>query len=101
MTILNRLEQWKASGVISPEQERLLAGLSRGEPFSVFVELNILLYAGVLAFVGGLGWTVVTWSKQMGDVLILTVLSAILGASFWYCLSRAAAWSPKETASSG
>jgi len=71
MPILARLENWKQRGVISPEQQTLLAGLSRGEPVSVFLELNILLYAGVLAFVAGLGWTVSTWSQQLGDVLIL------------------------------
>jgi len=43
MTILNRLEQWKEHGTISPEQHALLAGLARGEPFSLFLELNILL----------------------------------------------------------
>ena len=58
MTILTRLEQWKERGIISPEQYTLLAGLSRGEPFSLFFELNVLLYAGVLAFVAGLGWTI-------------------------------------------
>jgi hypothetical protein len=97
MTILTRLEQWKAQGKISPEQYAHLAGLSRGEPLSLFLELNILLYAGVLAFVAGLGWTVSTWSKQLGDVLVLTVLSAILAACFWYCFSRAPAWSHSET----
>src|SRR5262249_39115117 len=97
MTVLTRLEQWKESGIISPEQHTMLAGLSRGEPFSVFLELNILLYAGILAFVGGLGWTVTTWSQQLGDVVILTVLSAMLAASFWYCFSRAPAWSRAET----
>ena len=101
MTILTRLEQWKESGVISPEQHALLAGLSRGEPCSIFLELNILLYAGILAFVGGLGWTVATWSRQLGDIVVLAVLSVILAASFWYCFSRAAAWSPKETPSPG
>jgi hypothetical protein len=100
MTILTRLEQWKEQGVISPEQQGLLAGLSRGEPFSVFLELNILLYAGILAFVAGLGWTVSTWSQQLGDVLVLAILSAILAACFWYCFSRAPAWSPAETPSS-
>jgi hypothetical protein len=99
VTILTRLEQWKEHGVISPEQHTLLAGLSRGEPLSLFLELNILLYAGVLAFVAGLGWTVSTWSQQLGDVLVLTILSAILSACFWYCFSRAPAWSPAETAS--
>jgi hypothetical protein len=97
MTILTRLEQWKEQGKISPEQLAHLAGLSRGEPFSLFIELNVLLYAGVLAFVTGLGWTVSTWSGQLGDVLVLTILSAILAASFWYCFSRAPAWSPAET----
>ena len=99
MSILARLENWKQRGVISPEQQTLLAGLSRGEPVSVFLELNILLYAGVLAFVAGLGWTVSTWSQQLGDVLILSGLSILLAACFWYCFSRAAAWSPAETPS--
>ncbi len=99
MTIFTRLAQWKEQGVISPEQHTLLAGLSRGEPFSLFLELNILLYAGILAFIGGLGWTVSTWSQQLGDVVVLTVLSAMLAASFWYCFSRAPAWALGETAS--
>jgi hypothetical protein len=99
MTILTRLEQWKERGTISPEQHAHLVGLSREEPFSLFFELNVLLYAGVLAFVAGLGWTVSTWSRQLGDVLILTVLSAILAVCFWYCFSRAPAWSAAETPS--
>jgi hypothetical protein len=96
MTILARLQQWKKQGAISPEQYAHLAGLSREEPFSLFLELNILLYAGVLAFVAGLGWTVSTWSQQIGDVLILTALTAILATCFWYCFSRAPAWSAAE-----
>jgi hypothetical protein len=74
-----------------------LASLSRGEPFSLFLELNVLLYAGVMAFVAGLGWTVTTWSQQLGDVIVLTILSFILAACFWYCFSRAPVWSPAET----
>ena len=99
MTILTRLEQWKEDGTISPEQHARLAALSLGEPFSVFLELNVLLYAGVLAFVAGLGWTVSTWSQQLGDVLVLTILSTILAASFWYCFSRPFVWRPTETPS--
>jgi hypothetical protein len=76
-----------------------LAGLVRGEPFSLFLELNVLLYAGVVAFVAGLGWTITTWSRQLGDILVLTILSAILAACFWYCFSRAREWSRAETLS--
>ncbi len=97
VTILARLEHWKEEGAISPEQQVYLASLCRGEPTSVFLELNVLLYAGVLAFVAGLGWTVVTWSQQLGDILVLAVLSAIFIACFWYCFTRAPAWSSAET----
>ena len=97
MTIFARLERWEAQGAISPEQHARLASLSRGEPFSLFLELNILLYAGVVAFVAGLGWTVATWSQQIGDVLVVTALFSILGACYWYCFSRAPVWSFAET----
>ncbi len=97
MNILARLEHWKKEGAISLEQHAFLTSLSRGEPSSVFLELNVLLYAGVLAFVAGLGWTVTTWSQQIGDVLVLTVLSALLATCFWYCFSRAPAWCAAET----
>ena len=97
MIILAHLEQWREQGAISPEQYSLLANLSRREPISLFLGLNVLLYAGVLAFVAGLGWTVTTWSKQMGDVVVLAILSTILAACFWYCFSRAPAWSLAET----
>src|SRR5579862_75718 len=97
MTILTRFTQWREQGKISPEQHAHLAGLSRGEPFSLFLELNVLLYAGVLAFIAGLGWSITTWSRQLGDLLVLSLLSALLAACFWYCFSRAPTWSPAET----
>jgi hypothetical protein len=96
MTILASLERWKEQGAISQAQHARLASLARREPLSIFLELSILLYAGVLAFVAGLGWTVTTWSQQLGDVAIVIVLSAILAACLWYCFSRAPAWSPTE-----
>ena len=97
MTVLGRLERWKEQGAIAGAA-RAFGEPRPGEPFSVFLELNVLLYAGVLAFVAGLGWTVTTWSRQLGDVVVLTVLSAMLAACFWYCFSRAPGWSTGETA---
>jgi hypothetical protein len=97
MTIFTRLEHWKEQGKISPQQGTLLAAFARGEPFSLYLELNILLYVGVLTFVGGLGWTLSTWSRELGDILVLIILSAILAACSWYCFSRAPVWSPAET----
>src|ERR1700734_3546462 len=82
MTILARLDLWKDQGAISTEQRAHLVSLSRREPLSLSLELNLLLYAGVVAFVAGLGWTISTWSQQLGDVLVLTILSILLTASF-------------------
>jgi hypothetical protein len=93
------LNHWRDKGVITPEQYALLDALSRREPFSVFIELNILLYTGVIALVGGLAWTAETYSRQLGDVLVIAVLSAILAACLWYCFSRAPPWSAEETPS--
>jgi hypothetical protein len=98
MTILARLELWEEQGALSAQQQAHLASLARGKPFSLSLELNLLLYAGVLAFVAGLGWTISTWSQQLGGVLVLTILSVILAVSLWYCFSRAPAWSAAETA---
>lgn len=97
MTILARLERWREQEKITAEQYSHLAALSRRDPLSLFLELNILLYAGVLALIAGLGWTVSTWSRQLGDVLVLTALSVIFGSCVWFCFSRASAWSPTET----
>jgi len=96
MTILSRLDRWKNEGLISPEQHVHLASVARNEPFSLFLEINVLLYLGVFAFVAGLGWTVGTWSQQLGDLLILALLTIILAASFVYSFYRTPAWSPKQ-----
>jgi hypothetical protein len=99
MTLFDQLDRWEEQGALTPEQHALQDGLSRGKPFSVFLELNILLYAGVLAFAGGLAWTVRVYSQQLGDVVILAVLSGILSACLWYCFSRASPYSAAETQS--
>src|SRR5881227_2951410 len=99
MNILARLESWKQQGEISAEQHASLASLAHGNPFSLSLELNLLLYGGVLAFIAGLGWTISTWSQQVGDVIILSVISSILAGCSWYSFSRTAAWSAAEVAS--
>lgn len=99
MSVLDRLDRWKSEDVITAEQHTLFTGLVRDEPFSLFSEINVLFGAGVLAFVLGLGWTVTTLSRQLGDVLIVALLSAIVVGCLWYCFARATAWSAAETPS--
>jgi hypothetical protein len=88
MTTLERLEDWRKSGAIREEQYKTISALVRKERFSVFLELNILLYLGVLSFVAGAGWTVQTYFADLGDASIIIPLTILVGASFYYCFSR-------------
>jgi hypothetical protein len=88
VTTLERLEGWRRSGTIREEQYKTVSELVRKERFSVFLELNVLLYLGVLSFVAGAAWTVRAYFANLGDAAIVTSLTFLVGASFYYCVSR-------------
>ena len=88
MTTLDRLDRWKAGGVISADQHVLLRALVRQDRFSLFVEINALLYIGVLSVVGGLIWTSRDYVVNLGDAVILSILGLLMAVSFYYCFSR-------------
>jgi hypothetical protein len=99
VTTLERLAEWKAVGTISQEQHDTLAALVRKERVSVYVELSALLYLGVLSFVGGLGWTMRAYVLNLGDAAILTGLSAIVVATFYYCFAKVGPYANTEVES--
>ena len=88
MTAEQYLAAWRAEGTITADQCAALTALVRKERFSVFFELNSLLYLGVLAFVGGLGWTIREHFADISDIAILVSLTAVFGASLFYCFTR-------------
>ena len=89
MTTLERLDAWRDAGALSEAQHATLVALVRRERFSLFLELNALLYLGVLSLAGGIGWTVRTYFTDLGDAAVIVILTAILGWCFYYCFSRA------------
>lgn len=95
------LDRWLAAGTITPEQHQTLGALVRRERLSIFVELNALLYLGVLSFVAGLAWTANTYSAQWGDAAILVPATAVVVGCLYYCFSRGASFSRHETPSQG
>ena len=99
MTTVDRLDEWKAAGIITDVQHSTLTALVRRERFSVFVELSALLYLGVLFVVGGLTWTFREYVTSLGDVAILSILGVLLAAAFGYCFSRGGAYSNDEVES--
>jgi hypothetical protein len=88
MSVLARLEQWQRAGAISPEQHDAIAAIVRKDRFSVFLELNALLYLGVLSLTAGVGWTMATYSARLGDAAILSALTLSFCGAFYYCFSR-------------
>jgi hypothetical protein len=88
VTTLERLEAWRQSGAILQDQYKKISALVRKERFSVFLELNVLLYLGVLSFVAGAGWTVRTYFANLGDAAIIIPLTILVCGFFYYCFSR-------------
>jgi len=101
MKILKDLERWTSAGAISGAQHDAISAVVRKDRFSVFVELNTLLYLGVLSFVGGVGWTVQTHFARLGDAAILSALTLTFGACLYYCFSRGRPYSTAQVEPSG
>ena len=99
MTTLARLNEWRATGTITETQHNTLAALVRKERVSVYFELSALLYLGVLAFVGGLIWTFRAYVVNLGDVAMLSLMSLIVAATFYYCFTRAEPYAHTEVES--
>lgn len=96
MTLLERLETWKAEGVITGEQHVSLTSLARGDRVSLYVELNALLYLGVISIVAGLTWTFRDYVAALGHAAILSTLGLLMAAAFWYCFSKGEPYSNAE-----
>jgi hypothetical protein len=99
MTTLERLAAWVRDGVITDAQHDALVALVRKDRFSVYLELNAFLYAGVLSIAAGLLWTTQKHFAALGDVAIVLTLTAIVGGCFAYCFMRAQPYSSGEVES--
>jgi len=93
LTTLDHLDTWRQSGAISDEQHALLASIVRKSLVSVHLELNALLYAGVLLVAGGIGWTVHDHFNQLGDMVVVLSVGALCLGCVGYCLRTAKPYS--------
>lgn len=99
MTTSEHLEYWRTSGVITDAQHATLTEIVRRDRFSLFVELNAILYIGVISIVAGIGWTFRDYVANLGDATILAILSLLMILSFGYCFLRGSAYSNDEVES--
>jgi Predicted membrane protein (DUF2157) len=99
MTTLQRLSNWRDLGAITESQYNAISAVVRKDRFSVFLELNTLLYVGVLALTAGIGWVIQAYVATLGDAAIIAGLTALLFGSFYYCFSRAVPYSAVQVES--
>ena len=98
MTSERVLEEWRNASLITAEQHASLLALVRRQRFSVYLELNTLLYVGVVAMAAGVAWTVRDHFASLGDAAILGSLTGALALCAWYCAMHAPAYLPGRVA---
>src|SRR5262245_3202997 len=98
MTTERYLEEWRTADRITAEQHAILAALVRRQRFPVFLELNALLYLGVVAIAAGIAWTVREHFANASDAAVLVTLTGIFAGCLWYCFSRGLPYAPERVA---
>src|SRR5689334_23953464 len=93
MTTERYLDEWRSAELITAAQHAALVALVNRQRFSIFLELNGLLYVGVAAIAGGVAWTVREHFASFGDAVILASLTSLLAACAWYCAAHATPYS--------
>src|SRR5262245_60661299 len=99
MTTPEWLLTWKEAGTISGAQYETISAIVRKDRFSVFFELNALLYLGVISLIAGVGWVIQVYATSFGDAAVISCLTLILVASLYYCFTRGLPYSPAQVES--
>jgi len=101
VTTLDSLETWRTDGTITDAQYEGLVPIVSRARISLFAELNVLLYLGVLAFAGGLAWTASVYSDTWGDLAILLPATALLVGCFAWCARHVPPYAHTEVQAAG
>jgi hypothetical protein len=91
--VLNELRDKK---LITDQQHELLEPIVSHKVISVFYELRILLYLGVMLFTTGMGILIYKNIGDLGHLLSILVLFALTGVCFWYSFTKAAPYSNEK-----
>ncbi len=98
-TTRRHLAAWLADGRLTAAQHDTLDAIVSRRRLSLFVELNALLYLGVLSFAGGLAWTARAYSNQWGDLAILLPATALMAGCFAWAFAKAPPYTPERVES--
>lgn len=80
-------------GLITEEQLGKIEPIVSGKIFSVFYELQTLLYLGVMLFATGAGILIYKNIGDLGHIISIAALTIICGVCFWYVHKKSAPYS--------
>jgi hypothetical protein len=89
-----------AEGLIADNSLRKVEALESSRLFSLYWELRLLLYLGVLLLTGGLGILVYKNIETIGHQAVLAFIALVTAGSFFYCTSKRSpfAWGKVQVA---
>jgi hypothetical protein len=86
-------KNWHTRGLISDDALRQAEMLESRRLFSLFWELRVALYLGVLLLTGGLGILVYKHIDTIGHQAVLAFIALVSAGSFFYCYRKRAPFS--------
>ncbi len=92
---LNDLE---GAGILGRKQSALLRRIYSRELFSVYWEVRLLLYAGILILTTGLGLLIAKHFAAIGHLTLLAAIALSCAGCFAYCLRRGGGFAAERVA---
>jgi len=93
ISLENEILQARGAGAIDEAESARLIAIERREVFSIYAELRVLTWGGVMLIVGGVGVLVSKHLDQIGPVVIAAAIGLASSACYafaWWKRSRAA-----------
>src|SRR5689334_19317298 len=81
-------QELRDGGMINEDQYTAIEPIKSGKIVSVFYELRILLYLGVMLFSTGVGILIYENIGELGHLLAILLLCGVAGVCFWYVINK-------------
>jgi hypothetical protein len=94
---IEHLRELREKGLITEHQYSTIEPIATRKVLSVFYELRILLYLGVMLFTTGVGILIYQNIGDMGHILAVISLFILTGVCFWYAFRYAPGYSNEKT----
>jgi hypothetical protein len=90
------LDELRNKNLITQQQYDVLEPIVTRKVVSVFYELRVLLYLGVMLFTAGMGILIYKNIGDLGHLLSIIVLFVVTGVCFWYSFRNAAPYTSEK-----